>query len=39
MAYFGVNLKRYGGYDRKEELANAELSPDREPREKVTEDD
>lgn len=35
MTYFGIDSERYGGYDKGEELENAELPPDREVREEI----
>lgn len=32
MPYFRPDTERYGGYDRAKELKNAQLPPDREPR-------
>lgn len=32
MPYFRPDTDRYGGYDKEKELENAELPPDREPR-------
>lgn len=32
MPYFRPDPERYGGYNKEEELKNAELPPDREPR-------
>jgi hypothetical protein len=42
MAYWGISTERYGGWseeERKEELENAELPPDRELREDVEQDE